>query len=132
MKVLVFTRNNAEFVFPHTGKELDAVLKANPGAIVNPNTRKLVDRGIPPHFWKNVDGELAEMTDEEKDSVTRDHLANGVDRVINTGIPISGLPRPILMERFHVKVLAFSAGVVTGGILILLAILILARYYPHR
>lgn len=60
-KVVVFTENNARIL---TNPVNFADLMNMPNAVVNPNLDAL--SGVPPHYWKFVNGGVVEMSTKEK------------------------------------------------------------------
>lgn len=74
--VVVFTSNNARIlVNPDVSK-----IKPGPNVLVNPDLSAV--KRVPPHFWKLENGQVREMTPDEKADRIVDHVANDVDNQV--------------------------------------------------
>lgn len=79
-RVVIFTENNARIV---TNPEDLDYFKRLPNALINPDFSKV--KGIPPHFWKCVDGKLEAMSADERSNASIDEhrIDNRVDYTKN-------------------------------------------------
>lgn len=72
---LVFTRNNARFAKGHPIEKLKGE-----AIVINPDLSKV--KGVKPHYWKLVKGEVLPMDQFERECRDRDIAKNGCDNDI--------------------------------------------------
>jgi hypothetical protein len=101
-RVIVFTANNARIL---TNPENVEAFRDMPNAFVDPDLSEVV--GLPPHFWKVVDGKIVSMTRPEKVARLRDIGLKGADNTVAT----RPLPRVRAARPWLWPVLSFITGV---------------------
>lgn len=91
-KVVVFLKNNARVI---TNPESLDTFKDMENALINPTFKNV--KGIPPHFWKIVRGELHSMGEAEQKERLKAIKREGIDNFLRIG---KAPPREIIKKEF--------------------------------
>lgn len=74
--VVIFTPNNARIIRNPSAEALESFVKW-PNVVIDPDLSKV--EGLPPHFWKLVDGEIVPL-DAAEQTARQNHIEKfGVD-----------------------------------------------------